>query len=126
MSKDTGLALLVEEEVATQPKMEELRKIWAVKNRVEAEKTLEALLINPEITLILTTNQVFEWVKPIVSAKMKNRQCPIVACIAGKKECREQADILVKIAKRIVRVKGLKHLEKKKSKTLARWSSPRR
>lgn len=106
MSEETCLALLVDWKTASHIEKEEIKKTWIVKNREEAEKTLETLLINPEIKLILTSNRVFEWVKPTVSKEMKNRQRPLIVCLAGKKKPQEQATILTEMAKRIGWIKG--------------------
>jgi vacuolar-type H+-ATPase subunit F/Vma7 len=94
--------LLIDWGVSFPLKTKGMKKTWVVKDRVEAKKTLETLIIDPKIALILTSNQVFEWVKPIVSKRLKNRKRPLIVGLAEKKEPWEQAVILAEIKKRIV------------------------
>jgi vacuolar-type H+-ATPase subunit F/Vma7 len=82
--------------------MEGAEKIWIVKNKAEAEKTLKALLLTPGIALILTTNQVFEWVKASILKELKNQKHPVIVSMTGKKEPKEQADLLTEISKRVM------------------------
>ena len=73
-------------------------------DRAEAEKRIESLLANQEISLIMVTEQVFDWVQSRLARMKREKEYPLVVSISGKRGEKPKADALAELIKRTVGV----------------------
>ncbi|MEE9458699.1 MAG: V-type ATP synthase subunit F [Candidatus Bathyarchaeia archaeon] len=79
------IGVLVDRETATSFKITGIKNSYSVSSKEEAEKKLDQLLQNQEISLIFITEDVNEWLRPIINRIKRSREYPLITSIAGKR-----------------------------------------
>ena len=77
-----------------------VRNSYAVKDRADAEKIFRRVHSDETNSLIIVTEPVLEWIKPLVEKTKK--EFPLVVSIPAKGGPRAQADVLAQLIKRTV------------------------
>jgi len=96
------IAVLADEETAVYFKLSGIKNSYFVKDRAEAEKRIESLLADQEISLIMVTEQVFDWVQSRLTRMKREKEYPLVVSIPGKRGEKPKTDILAELIKRTV------------------------
>nr|MDO8133212.1 V-type ATP synthase subunit F [Candidatus Njordarchaeum guaymaensis] len=98
------IGVLADRETATYFKITGIRNSFAVNNREEAEERLTKLLQAQDISLIFVTEEINEWLRPIIGRVRRGREYPLIVSILGKRGKKPRADQLAELVKRTVGV----------------------
>ncbi len=98
----TKIALLGDRETAAYFKVSGITKSRSVKDRAEAEKALNQFLSDSEISIVLVTEPIMDWVQPLLAKQRK--EYPLVVSIPTKKGSKISTDTLAQLVKRTVGV----------------------
>ena len=96
------IAVLADKETAVYFKLSGIKNSHFVNDRAEAEKRLESLFANQEISLIMVTEQVFDWIQSQLTRIKREKEYPLVVSIPGKKGEKPRTDALAELIKRTV------------------------
>jgi len=96
------VAVLADKETAVYFKLSGIKTSYFVNDRAEAEKRLESLFANKEISLIMVTEQVFEWIQSRLTRMKREREYPLVVSIPGKRGEKPKTDVLAELIKKTV------------------------
>ncbi|MGQ9543613.1 MAG: V-type ATP synthase subunit F [Candidatus Bathyarchaeia archaeon] len=99
-----SIAVLADRETATYFKMAGVRNSFHVESREEAEEKFTQLLSNKDVTLIFITEEVNEWLSPILNRIRRSRDYPLVTSIPGKRGKTPSIEQLAQLIKRTVGV----------------------
>jgi vacuolar-type H+-ATPase subunit F/Vma7 len=94
------LGLIADSETATYFRISGVKNSVGVKNKADAEKAFSRLTSNDEISLIMVTDPVFEWIQPLVGRLRKDY--PLVVAIPARGEKKVRQDMLAELIKRTV------------------------
>lgn len=81
-------------------KVSGVRSSYAVKDRGDAERIFKQIYSDETISLIMVTEPVFEWIRPLVERTRK--EFPLVVSIPGRAGSKAEADTLAQLIKRTV------------------------
>jgi len=98
------IAVLADKETAVYFKLSGIKNSYFVNDRAEAEKRIESLFANQEISLIMVTEQVFDWIQSWLARMKREKEYPLVVSIPGKRGEKPKADALAELIKRTVGV----------------------
>ena len=98
----TTIGVLANAETATYLKITGIKNSFPVKNREEAEERLTKLLRDHEISLILVTEEVNDWLGSVLSKVRSSREYPLIVSIPGKGGKKPQTDQLADLVKKTV------------------------
>jgi len=98
------MGVLADRETATYFKITGIRNSFTVNNREEAEERLTRLLQMQDISLIFITEEVNEWLRPIISRVRRGREYPLIVSIPAKRGKKPRTDQLADLVKRTVGV----------------------
>jgi len=98
------VAVLAEKETAVYFKLSGIKNSYFVNDRAEAEKRLESLFANQEISLIMVTEQVFDWIQSRLAKMKREKEYHLVVSIPSKRGEKPKADALAELIKRTVGV----------------------
>ena len=73
---------------------------YTAKDRDEAERALRRIYGDDSISLVMVTEPIFEWVRPLIERTKK--EFPLVVSIPPKGGSKAQADVLAQLIKRTV------------------------
>ena len=96
------IAVLADKETAVYFKLSGIKNSYFVNNRAEAEKCIESLFANQEISLIIVTEQVFDWIQSRLARMKREKEYPLVVSIPGKRGEKPKADALAELIRRTV------------------------
>jgi len=96
------IAVLADKETAVYFKLSGIKNSYFVNNRAEAEKRIESLFANQEISLIMVTEQVFDWIQSRLTRMKREKEYPLVVSIPGKRGEKPKTDVLAELIKRTV------------------------
>lgn len=96
------LAVMADPETATYFKISGIKTSVGIKSKSEAEKAFNRLISDEDISLIMVTDPIFEWVEPLVSRVKKDY--PLVVAIPARGEKKARPDLLAQLIKRTVGV----------------------
>jgi vacuolar-type H+-ATPase subunit F/Vma7 len=94
------IALIADRQTSTYFKVSGIKNSFAVKDNDEAEKAFRKLHSDETISLIMVTEPVYEWIRPIVERTKK--EFPLVVSIPAKSGPKAQADALAQLIKKTV------------------------
>ena len=94
------IALISDRATSTYFKVSGIRNSFAVKDREDAEKTFRKLHSDESISLIMVTEPIFDWIRPLLERTRK--EFPLVVAIPPKGGSKAQADVLAQLIKRTV------------------------
>lgn len=94
------IALISDRATSTYFKVSGISNSYAVKDRDDAEKTFRKLQTDENISLVMITEPVFEWIQPLL--ERSKREFPLVVSIPAKAGAKAQADALAQLIKRTV------------------------
>ncbi|HUK28326.1 MAG TPA: V-type ATP synthase subunit F [Candidatus Acidoferrales bacterium] len=94
------IALISDRATSTYFKVSGIRNSFAVKGRDDAEKTFRKLQSDESISLIMVTEPIFEWIRPLLERTRK--EFPLVVSIPPKGGSKAQTDVLAQLIKRTV------------------------
>ncbi|MBS7649843.1 MAG: V-type ATP synthase subunit F [Candidatus Bathyarchaeia archaeon] len=97
-----NIAVLADKETATYFKISGVRNSFPVESREEAEERFTQLLSDKDITLIFITEEVNEWLAPILGRIRRSRDYPLVTSIPGKRGKTPSIEQLAQLVKRTV------------------------
>jgi vacuolar-type H+-ATPase subunit F/Vma7 len=96
------LAAIADPETATYFRISGIKNSVPVKNRADAEKAFGKLVGDEEISLIMVTDPVFEWIQSLAARRKKDY--PLVVSIPARGEKKPRQDLLAELIKRTVGV----------------------
>ena len=94
------IALISDRITSTYFKVTGVSDSYAAKDREEAEKAFRKLNSDETISLVMVTEPVFEWIRPLVERSRK--QFPLVVSIPAKGGSKAEVDTLAQLIKRTV------------------------
>jgi len=94
------IALIADRETSTYFKVSGIKNSYAVRDRSQAEKVFRQVHSDENISLVMVTEPVFEWIKPLLERTKK--EFPLVVSIPSKGAPTTQADTLAQLIKRTV------------------------
>jgi vacuolar-type H+-ATPase subunit F/Vma7 len=94
------IALLADRTASAYFRVTGIRNSYAVKDREDAEKIFKAVYSDEEISLIMVTEPVMQWIQPILERTKK--EFPLVVSIPARGGPKAQADVLAQLIKRTV------------------------
>ncbi len=77
-----------------------IKNSYAVKGREDAERIFRKVHSDETISLVMVTEPVFEWIRPVLERTRK--EFPLVVSIPAKGGPKVQADVLAQLIKRTV------------------------
>ncbi len=98
------IGVLADRETATYFKLTGISNCFPADNREEAEKGLTKLLSNEDVSLIIVTEEVNDWLKPLLSRARKAKEYPLIISVLGKGGKKPRVDQLAELVKRTVGV----------------------
>jgi vacuolar-type H+-ATPase subunit F/Vma7 len=98
------LSIIADKETATYFKIAGVKNSFIVENELEAKEVFNNVYLNPEISLIIVTQEVFEWVQEMLKEAKDFKDRPIVVAIPGKKGKVPKAEFLAELIKKTVGV----------------------
>jgi len=94
------IALIADRITSTYFKVTGVKNSYAVKDREEAEKVFRRVQSDENMSLVMVTEPVFEWIRPMLERTKK--EFPLVVSIPAKGGPKAQADVLAQLIKRTV------------------------
>jgi len=98
------IAVLADKETAVYFKLSGIKNSYFVNDRAEAEKRIESLFANQEISVIMVTEQVFDWIQSRLAKMRREKEYPLVVSIPGKRGEKPKVDALAELIRRTVGV----------------------
>lgn len=94
------IALLADRPTSAYFKVTGIQNSYAVNGREDAEKIFRKVHSDENISLIMVTEPVMEWIQPILERTKK--EFPLVVSIPARGGPKAQADLLAQLIKRTV------------------------
>jgi vacuolar-type H+-ATPase subunit F/Vma7 len=94
------IALIADRATSAYFKVTGIRNSYAVKDREDAERVFRRVQSDEAISLVMVTEPVFEWVRPVLERTKK--EFPLVVSIPARGGSKAQADVLAQLIKRTV------------------------
>jgi len=94
------IALISDRMTSTYFKVTGVSESYAVKDREEAEKAFRKVTSDETISLVMVTEPIFEWVRPL--AERSKKEFPLVVSIPPRGGSKAEADTLAQLIKRTV------------------------
>jgi vacuolar-type H+-ATPase subunit F/Vma7 len=94
------IALIADRVTSTYFKVTGVKNSYAVKDREEAEKVFRRVQSDENMSLVMVTEPVFEWIRPMLERTKK--EFPLVVSIPAKGGPKAQTDVLAQLIKRTV------------------------
>jgi vacuolar-type H+-ATPase subunit F/Vma7 len=94
------IALISDRMTSTYFKVTGVSDSYAAKDREEAERTFRRVSSDETISLVMVTEPVFEWIRPLVERSKK--EFPLVVSIPAKGGSKAEVDTLAQLIKRTV------------------------
>jgi len=94
------IALISDRITSTYFKVTGVSDSYAAKDREEAEKMFRKLTSDDTISLVMVTEPVFEWIRPLTERSKK--EFPLVVSIPAKGGSKAEVDTLAQLIKRTV------------------------
>jgi vacuolar-type H+-ATPase subunit F/Vma7 len=94
------IALISDRATSTYFKVTGVSNSLAAKDREEAERMFRKVSSDATISLVMVTQPVFEWIRPLVEKSKK--EFPLVVSIPPKGGSKAEADTLAQLIKRTV------------------------
>jgi len=94
------IALISDRTTSTYFKVTGVSDSYAARDREEAEKIFRKVTSDDTISLVMVTEPVFEWVRPLV--ERSKREFPLVVSIPAKGGSKAEVDTLAQLIKRTV------------------------
>lgn len=94
------IALIADRPTSAYFKVTGIKNSYAVKDRDDAERVFRRVHSDETISLIMVTEPVFEWIKPVLERTKK--EFPLVVSIPAKGRAKSQTDVLAQLIKRTV------------------------
>jgi len=94
------IALISDRTTSTYFKVSGIGSSYAARDREEAERVFRTVNSDETISLVMVTEPVFEWIRPLVERSKK--EFPLVVSIPAKGGSKSQVDALAQLIKRTV------------------------
>ena len=94
------IALIADRTTSAYFKVSGIKNSYAVKDRDDAEKAFRRLHSDESISLIMVTEPLYEWIRPLLERARK--EFPLVVSIPTREGPKAQVDALAKLIKRTV------------------------
>ena len=94
------IALISDRGTSTYFKVTGVSSSYAAKDREEAERVFRKVNSDETISLVMVTEPVYEWIRPLVERSKK--EFPLVVSIPAKGGSKAEADTLAQLIKRTV------------------------
>ena len=94
------IALISDRMTSTYFKVSGVSDSFAVRDREEAERIFRRVTADETISLVMVTEPVFEWVRPL--AERSKKEFPLVVSIPAKGGSKAEVDTLAQLIKRTV------------------------
>jgi vacuolar-type H+-ATPase subunit F/Vma7 len=94
------IALISDRATSTYFKVSGIGSSYAARDREEAERVFRIVNSDETISLVMVTEPVFEWIRPLVARSKK--EFPLVVSIPAKGGSKTQIDALAQLIKRTV------------------------
>ena len=89
------IALISDRGTSTYFKVSGIRNSYSVKDKEDAERIFRKLHTDETISLIMDTEPIFAWIRPLLERSRK--EFPLVVSIPPKGGSKEQADVLAQL-----------------------------
>ena len=94
------IALIADRSTSNYFKVAGIKNSYSVKDRADAEKLFRRVHSDETITLIMVTEPVYEWIRPVLERTKK--EFPLVVSIPARGGSKPQVDALAQLIKRTV------------------------
>lgn len=94
------IALLADRATSAYFKVTGIKNSYAVKDRGDAERVFRKVHSDESISLIMVTEPVLEWIRPVLERTKK--EFPLVVSIPARGAAKSQTDALAQLIKRTV------------------------
>ena len=94
------IALISDRSTSTYFKVTGVSSSYAAKDREEAERVFRKVNSDETISLVMVTEPVYEWIRPLVERSKK--EFPLVVSIPAKGGSKAEVDTLAQLIKRTV------------------------
>lgn len=94
------IALLADRSTSAYFKVTGIKNSYAVKDREDAEKIFRKVHSDETISLVMVTEPVYEWIRPVLERTRK--EFPLVVSIPAKGGPKVREDMLAQLIKRTV------------------------
>ncbi len=94
------IALVADRATSAYFKVTGIKNSYAVQNREDAERIFRKVHSDETISLVMVTEPVFEWIRPVLERTRK--EFPLVVSIPAKGGPEARADMLAQLIKRTV------------------------
>ncbi len=94
------IALISDRMTSTYFKVTGVSESYGAKDREEAERTFRKVSSDDAVSLVMVTEPVFEWIRPMVERSRK--EIPLVVSIPAKGGSKAEVDTLAQLIKRTV------------------------
>jgi len=94
------IALISDRVTSTYFKVTGIGSTYSAKDREEAENAFRKVNSDETISLVMVTEPVFEWIRPLVERSRK--EFPLIVSIPGKGGSKAEGDALAQLIKRTV------------------------
>ena len=95
-----NIALISDRTTSTYFKVTGVRNSYAAKDREEAEKAFRKVNSDETVSLVMVTEPVYEWLRPLIERSKK--EFPLVVSIPAKGSSKAEVDTLAQLIKRTV------------------------
>jgi len=94
------IALISDRTTSTYFKVAGISASYAVGDREEAEKAFREINSDEDISLVMVTEPIFDWIRPLMERSKK--QFPLVVSIPARGGSKAEVDTLAELIKRTV------------------------
>jgi len=94
------IALISDKITSAYFKVTGVSESYAARDREEAERTFRKVISDETISLVMVTEPVFEWIRPLMERSKK--EFPLVVSIPAKGGPKSEVDTLAQLIKRTV------------------------
>jgi vacuolar-type H+-ATPase subunit F/Vma7 len=94
------IALISDRATSTYFKVTGVSSSYAIKDREDAERTFRKVQSDQAISLVMVTEPVFEWIRPLMERSKK--EFPLIVAIPAKGGSKAEVDALAQLIKRTV------------------------
>ena len=96
------IAVLADRETATYFRLTGVRNSQVAGSREQAERSIEAILNDSSVSLVIVTDQVFDWLYSTLSRMRGEKDFPLIIAIPSKRGGKRKIDPLSDLVKRTV------------------------
>jgi len=98
------IAILADKEAATYFKLTGVKNSRVAGTKEEAERCIRTILKDSSISLIIVTDQIFNWLRPMLPRMATAEEFPIIVAVPGMKGKKPKTDLLADLIETTVEI----------------------